>query len=261
MTKYQEKAKIVDLEEMGADVVRVRLRAERIAEAARPGQFVMVRFNEQLDPLLRRPFSLHSVDRRGRVDLLVKVVGRGTALLRTLQAGKDVLDLVGPLGNGFSWYAEGPVCLIGGGIGVAPLYYLASVLHEQQPERKIHILLGGRTGREVKVFANRFSWSGHEVAVATDDGSLGYHGLVPDLLADLLAGVCQVYGCGPYGMLRSVALACRQAGVPCQVSMETHMACGLGACLGCTIVAADGRYLHVCKDGPVFDAEKVAWKP
>ncbi len=255
MPLSQQQNSILVNEQLTADIFRLTVHAPEIAAAALPGQFVMVRAADSLDPLLRRPFSIHSRGADGSLSLLFKVVGKGTALLAKTKPG-DALDLLGPLGKGFALpAAEKPVCLIGGGMGIAPLYFLAQELRGPK-----YALLGARNRDELAPLAKLFAEIGCAVQLATDDGSLGHHGFIPDLLDAVLPDVCQVCTCGPKAMMRGVAGKCRAAGVPCQVSLETHMACGMGACLGCVLPGADGRQAHVCTDGPVFNAEELAWQ-
>uniref|UniRef100_UPI0040576556 dihydroorotate dehydrogenase electron transfer subunit n=1 Tax=Candidatus Electronema sp. TaxID=2698783 RepID=UPI0040576556 len=255
MPPFQQHSRILANEPLTADVFRLTVHAPEIAAAAAPGQFVMVQVSGSLDPLLRRPFSIHSRGADGSISLLFKVVGRGTALLAKARPG-DTLDLLGPFGRGFDLSAaEKPVCLIGGGMGIAPLLFFAQEL----PGRK-YALLGARNREELAPLAKFFADIGCAVQLATDDGSLGHHGFVPDLLDEVLPDVSRVCTCGPKPMMRSVASISRQAGKPCQVSVETHMACGMGACLGCVMPGADGRQVHVCTDGPVFNAEELAWQ-
>jgi len=255
MPPSQQQSRILANEQLTADVFRLTVHAPEITAAAAPGQFVMVRAAESLDPLLRRPFSIHSRGADGSLSLLFKVVGRGTALLAKAKPG-DVLDLLGPFGKGFDMSAaDKPVCLIGGGMGIAPLLFLAQKL----PGRK-YALLGARCHDELAQLAKEFAELGCAVQLATDDGSLGHHGFIPDLLDEILPQISRVCACGPSPMMRCVARKCRAAGTPCQVSLETHMACGMGACLGCVLPGADGRQAHVCTDGPVFNAEELAWQ-
>jgi dihydroorotate dehydrogenase electron transfer subunit len=259
MPEFQEKSPVRIIEQLTPEVYRLSLHAPRIAEHAQPGQFVMVRAGSTLDPLLRRPFSIHKTTGDGLVTILFKVIGKGTGLLAAASEGM-VLDIIGPLGRGFDMTGAGPYCMIGGGMGIAPLYFLASRLMRagRQPHNP-PILLGAQTQAELMLLAEEFTDLGYSVLTATDDGSLGHHGFVTELLDDILSEVRQVYVCGPMPMMRTVALKCRAAGAACQVSLETHMACGLGACLGCTFPASSGGYLHVCRDGPVCSAEEVAW--
>lgn len=260
MTEYQEKSLVRSSEQLSKAVFRLRLYSPQIAGKAHPGQFVMVRTSSGFDPLLRRPFSIHQVTGEGEVHLLYKVIGQGTRLLSALNADDEV-DLIGPLGKGFDLQGEGPACLIGGGMGIAPLYFLAKRLHQiVRPSGKDVVLLGARNGDELTPLARDFTALGFKTELATDDGSLGHHGFVTELLPHFLGSVGRVYVCGPDGMMGMVAGQCSKAEVRCQASLETHMACGLGACLGCTVHGADGNYRHVCKHGPVFDAQEVLWK-
>ena len=250
-----ELSRIFANDRLTADVFRLTVHAPESAAAAAPGQFVMVQVSSSLDPLLRRPFSIHSRGADGSISLLFKVVGRGTELLAKARPG-DTLDLLGPFGMGFDLSAaEKPVCLIGGGMGIAPLLFLAQEL----PGRK-HALLGARNRDELAPLAKFFADIGCAVQLATDDGSLGHHGFIPDLLDEVLPDVSQVCTCGPSPMMRGVARKCRAAGVSCQVSLETHMACGMGVCLGCAVPGRNGSYVHVCKEGPVFNSEELPWE-
>ena len=171
----------------------------------------------------------------------------------------DQLDVVGPLGSGFALPDDRPVCLVGGGMGIAPLLFLAEHLHASGRETKRdHVLLGARNKDELSPLADEFSALGYAVQLATDDGSIGHKGFIPDLLDFLLPTVGQVYTCGPHLMMKNVVQQCQQAEVNCQVSLETHMACGMGACLGCAVDGKKGL-VHVCKHGPVFKADQLEW--
>ena len=262
MPEFQEKAVIVRRETITPAILRLSLRSAQISAHARPGQFVMLRVGSGLDPLLRRPFSIHQVSGDGTLQILFKTVGRGTEILARCRAG-DTIDCIGPLGQGFSLPGDQPgahFCLVGGGMGMAPLYFLASRLQQTGMASEEHVvLLGGRTRNEVALFEEEFFTLGYQVHVATDDGSMGYHGLVPDLVPRFLRDQTLVYSCGPLPMMKAVAALTDAAGCPCQVSLETHMACGLGACLGCALPGSGTRYVHVCKDGPVFQAGEVVW--
>ncbi|MDR2549488.1 MAG: dihydroorotate dehydrogenase electron transfer subunit [Desulfobulbus sp.] len=257
MPEYQENSIIDTIDRLAENFYRLSLRAPLIASAARPGQFVMVSCAPFLDPLLRRPFSIHRCNGSDTLQLLIRVVGRGTELLARCRPGQS-LSLIGPLGRGFNPPPPASsVCLVGGGIGIAPLLFWAERL---KTPRRCTVLLGSRTGKELTQLAAEFSQLGCRVETATDDGSLGHRGLVTDLLAAHLPTAAKTYACGPMPMMAAVAQTCRDAKVACEVSLEAHMACGLGACLGCTVHGDGGRYLHVCKNGPVVNAEEVAWQ-
>ncbi len=259
MAEYQENSIVESNERLAEGLYRLTLQAPRIAAAAHPGQFIMTACGHSLDPLLRRPLSLHQVTASGTIRLLFKVIGRGTQLLSELQRGQSV-SLIGPLGRGFHLPPAGPICLVGGGIGIAPLLFLANTwLQQPRPVDSCVVLLGARTGEEIRLLATEFEELGCQVHTATDDGSLGHHGLVSDLLPPLLAPLKKVHTCGPTPMMAAIAGLCREAEIPCETSLEAHMACGLGACLGCAIPGIHGHYQHVCKHGPVFNAEEVVW--
>jgi dihydroorotate dehydrogenase electron transfer subunit len=260
MTTFQEQAEIIRREQLAPDLYRFTVQAPDIAGAARPGQFVMIRVGQGYDPLLRRPFSVHQVTADGRLQILFKVIGKGTRLLAGMTSGQS-LDLVGPLGQGFILRPQLPVCLIGGGVGIAPLLFWAKELLLTMAPREIVVLLGARTGEEIGVLAGDFGRMGLAVRIATDDGSRGHHGLVTDLMRDLPDDSRTVYACGPHPMMRTAVQLCTTRGWDCQVSLETMMACGVAACLGCAVPNANGSgYVHVCKDGPVFAGDEVAWR-
>jgi len=232
---------------------------------AQPGQFVMVHLTGQIDPLLGRPFSIHRLIRPSQrtegIELLYKVVGEGTRRLSGLVPG-DELDVLGPLGQGFRLKAAWRhVYMVAGGIGVAPMVFLAETLkHLHGDDRQQQLFLGGRSKADL-LCVDAFQTLGVKVRISTDDGSAGDHGLVIQTLQTYLQGgrPDAILACGPMPMLRSVAGIAAEQGIHCQVSLETIMACGMGACLGCAFEsqAGDNRYLHVCMDGPVFDAARV----
>lgn len=214
-----------------------------------PGQFVEVQVPGVREVMLRRPISIHDVDEeRGTLTLLIQIVGNGTRRLSELQVG-DTLNLVYPLGHGFTTDipAQSKVLMVGGGAGIAPLLHLSKVLKAKGIE--CTILLGGRTAELIPV-RNEFSPYGN-VLIATDDGSLGHKGLVISHPAfsnpyDI------IYTCGPTPMMKAVARSAAERGIRCEVSLENMMACGVGACL-CCVTDTDEGHKCVCKEGPVFD--------
>lgn len=244
------------------DIVELSFVSPEISCTASPGQFVMVRAGNEQTPLLRRPFSVHFADGRRIIRLLIKIIGPVTRRLAALSPG-DTINIIGPLGHGFPLPEKTPVYLAGGGIGVAPLLFLATRLIESVPPSQIKILLGARNGEEAQCLAATFIKFGFQPQLATDDGSAGHHGVVGDLLSGLTPKnkPAAVYTCGPHPMLAAIAALCRDNSWPCYVSMETMMACGVAACLGCAVPAAgpDTAYLHACKEGPVFNAEELQW--
>ncbi len=234
--------------------------------AALPGQFVMVKLDNGYAPLLRRPFSIHRLidfgDGVTGIELLYKMVGPTTVQMGGLRPG-DTLSLLGPLGRGFT-VPPGParVALVGGGIGIAPLVFLASwlIAGGLAPD-SIKAFLGGRSDADL-LCADDFSEMALQVSTTTDDGSAGKKGLVTGPLESALAAgdTQMVYACGPVGMLKRVAALAEKYKVACQVSIETIMACGMGACMGCAVKSKDPREdkcRHACLDGPVFDAGQI----
>ena len=257
MSQFQEKVELLRSEQLTSDIFRLTLSSPAIAGAAAPGQFVMVRTTEARDPLLRRPFSISQASSDGSFQILFKVLGRGTNLLAHCREGES-LSVLGPLGSGFRLDTESPAVLIGGGMGIAPLLFLAKRLLRKGKTGAPQVMLGARNGAELQPLVDDFQTLGLRAQCATDDGSLGYHGLVPDCLRKMRPSPdTVVYCCGPRPMMAAVAAICKEQGLACQVSLETAMACGMGACLGCTVPMADGSYGHACNEGPVFPAHKV----
>ncbi len=255
-----EKFPVVELNWLNETYFKVRLLAPQIAETAVPGQFVHVRVTGTFDPLLRRPFSIarrHLED--GWIDLIVKVVGKGTQLLSEVRPG-ILLDVLGPLGKGFSLDTSGSAILVGGGIGVAPLLFLADEL--QTLNTDFLFFQGFRNQNELCCVDELKGLSG-EFILVTDDGSAGRKGLVTEHLAKALErrslrGNATIFACGPEIMLREVARIADQFDADWQFSFEMRMACGMGACMGCAIPTFDGEhYRLVCKDGPVFKKHEV----
>jgi dihydroorotate dehydrogenase electron transfer subunit len=246
---------------LGNGVYRIRLACRRSYAQAVPGQFVMVHSKEQFDPLLPRPFSIHQlVKTRGSVtalELLYKVVGKGTQLLSQRQPG-EIFNMTGPLGSGFEVPPKASnIKIVAGGIGVAPMVFLAQMLCKTKRHlSSVEVFIGGRTKADVLCLSD-FSAIGLPVHVTTDDGSSGDQCLVTDPLDVAVAKKRPdiIFACGPMEMLTCVAGIAEKYHICCQVSIETMMACGMGACLGCAIASrkTPDRYLHACKDGPVFD--------
>ena len=197
----------------------------------------------------------------GGIEVLYEVVGKGTELLSRKRPG-DTVDVIGPLGNGFSVQrtarsAQRTAVLVAGGIGVAPLVALA----EELKKKKIRtmVIIGAKTKSHI-LCEDEFKSLGCEVKITTEDGSKGTRGLATDLLRNTQYAIPNtLYACGPAAMLKSVAKIAEAKRVPCQVSVEERMACGVGACLGCPVKVKIGGYKMVCKDGPVFDAKEIAW--
>ncbi len=240
---------------------RVVIELEGGFPAPAPGQFVNLRLGEVTDPLLRRPFSVYSFKdgTPARVGILYTPVGRWTRRLAASTKGTRI-DVLGPLGRGFQIGDERLSILVAGGRGVAPLIFLAEALAAQG---KDFISLVGARGE------GDLYWEGTpekgKIWLATEDGSAGTRGLVTDLLGQAIGQAGEptaIYCCGPVRMLRKVGEICAERRVPCQASVETIFACGVGVCRGCTVPpsAANARYLMACSDGPVLRAETVNWE-
>lgn len=253
---------------------RMRMTAPHEFATAAPGQFVMVRISGAIDPLLRRPFGVFDVGtytpaQSGAAsqpffEMLYRVVGKGTSMLSTLHE-TDLLDILGPLGKGFNLGStDEEKLIVGGGVGLAPLYLLAKELVKTS---QVRLFAGGRTRDDV-LCITEFERLGVECYTATEDGSLGECGLVTEALVrrlDALHGKATIYACGPHGMLNAVANIAAARNIPCQVSLEGYMACGVGACLGCVAPGHNHStetpdFRCVCTEGPVFEAGELKWR-
>lgn len=296
MKYHIPQAPVLEHEKIRENIYALTIACQEIANEARPGQFVHLRCGSGFDPLLRRPLSINNIQQQeGSVTFWYQVVGKGTALLSKVKKG-ELLDVIGPLGHGFETALSGKkLGVIGGGMGIAPLIFLG---RELAKHNQVEGFFGGRT-RELLpplTFIKDFPF-----ALATDDGSAGKKGLVTELLAEWLQNTQPdlLYACGPRPMLAEVVRLARRNKIALQVSLESVMACGVGACLGCTckgtgnavheepnvhtkqnsctgqnedaypsstlagqnnvIQEHEDNWLKVCKDGPVFWAEEVEW--
>ncbi len=260
---YQTEAEIITNVEVAPSYYKMTLNAPKIARQTKPGQFLHLRVHHTTAPLLRRPFSISSIKRPEKIEILYKVVGQGTNLL-TRYVPSESINIIGPLGNGFDLTKESnKTILIGGGIGIAPMVGVAEYLYEKG--RKFSLLMGVKTEKDIlcqDLFRKAF---GIEPLVATENGSYGYKGLVTELLHSIQGD--HIIACGPWGMLKEVAKIAMKNMISCQVSLESHMGCGVGACLGCVIKIRQPNsqdttqylYKRVCVEGPVFDATEVIW--
>jgi dihydroorotate dehydrogenase electron transfer subunit len=223
--------------------------------SALPGQFTMVRGAEWGDaPLLPRPMSYLTAG--NTPSILIKVIGEGTLRMGRAEPGEP-FTLLGPLGQ--PWRTPSPgrrVVLVAGGVGVAPLLFLARALATAGEPKPI-ALYGGRTARDLPLDDELSELS--ELYPTTEDGSRGTRGRVTDVLGELLGPDREVFTCGPDRMMAKVAELCAARDVPCEASLETPMACGYGVCLGCPVPTGDGAYLYACTQGPCVDARRVDW--
>lgn len=259
---FQHQATVLWNKKISSGCCKIGLTCSEYYSAAKPGQFIMLRLARQSDPLLRRPFSIHKlIASNGQaegLELLYKVVGKGTAIMARLKPG-DRVDILGPLGTGFIIPRQARrIHVVAGGIGVAPMVFLASELYRNNFDfSNCRVFIGGRTKEELWC-RNDFVQFGLKVNTTTDDGSAGNQCLVTHPLAQAVDHNAPdlIVACGPMAMLACVIGIAQKHRVSCQVSIEAMMACGMGACLGCAVEgrADQGRYLHACLDGPVFDA-------
>ena len=235
--------------------VLLRLRSEQPLPDIAPGQFVQVRIDGSPSTYLRRPISIHDVDfQQNEITLLVQQVGEGTRHLAAVNVG-DLINIVFPLGNGFTLPEKGEnVLLVGGGIGIAPLYYFAKVLNEKGI--RLALLLGGKSKSDL-IRLTDYQQLG-EAFVTTEDGSLGEKGFVTMHSVWQKQSFDKIYVCGPKPMMKAVAKMAVEKDVWCEVSLENLMACGLGACLCCVEDTVDG-HVCVCKEGPVFNTRRLKW--
>jgi len=244
---------------------------------ARPGQFVMLGPGAEStvarrDPLLPRPMAVYrdlaSRDAAGpggggggRVEVLYRVVGRGTALMAEAVAGQT-LSIVGPLGRGFPiGVGDGPALLVGGGTGIASLYALAA--GRGRAGRPVRVALGARSQADLLGRRDFEALNGVELVCTTEDGSFGRRGLVTEVLREGLerfGGAADVFACGPTPMMRAAAELAQSHGAACWVSLENPMACGFGVCLGCAAPRREGGFSLVCRAGPVFAAGEIDWE-
>jgi len=266
---YNIKAKILTKEEVAPNIYLMRLKAPEIIQDALPGQFIHIKCSKDNYPLLRRPLSIHQIDKeKGEIFILFQIMGEGTKLLADRTIGDD-LDIMGPIGNGFNIYPESKkIVIVGGGMGVAPLLALCEESIRQGKEVRVLI---GALKKELVIGEENFKILGAKVDIATDDRSYKYKGLVTDLLEGIIKEgwlADQIFACGPKLMLRKINEIALKVNIDCQVSLEERMACGIGACLGCVckIKTKDKKedrvkyeYKRVCVDGPVFEGSEVVW--
>ena len=258
-----ETCNVLEHADIGAGYRYLALEAPAIVAEARPGQFVHLKVPALESSALRRPFSIFNADAAsGKLELLYKTVGRGTAALNAVKPG-DAVSVLGPLGHGFPTTCEGTPLLVGGGFGVAPLYFLARKLMEGAGTSAPKLFVGGRTKADLLAL-DRFGELGVEVHPATNDGSVGVKGLVTDPLDDELIALktagrsFELFACGPDPMLKAVAQRATGAQAPGWISMDRHMICGVGACYACIQKTVRGNS-RCCIEGPVFRAEDLVW--
>lgn len=276
---WQGTVRIASNRRTAADTFCLRLVCPEIARRFVPGQFVMIRLAGTNDPLLARPLAIYDVAREAGgdpigIDIVYLTVGKMTRRLAALPAD-SVVEVWGPLGNGFDAEPAEHLVMVAGGIGQTPFVALARERTGRQGygdpprtverARKVSLCYGTRS-KEYLAGLDDFTAAGVDVHLSTDDGSAGHRGLVVDLIQPVIraAGMAaRVICCGPEKMMAATAATCRRLGIACQVSLETPMACGLGICFSCVAKVRDGDggwdWRRTCVEGPVFDAESVVF--
>ena len=251
-------AELISKEEIAKGIFKFSVKAPEIASSAKPGQFLEIKVTDNQEPFLRRPISIYNLD-GDVVEFIFQVKGRGTEILASRKVGEK-LDIMGPLGNGpFKVGDFSSVAIIGGGIGIYPLYELTKELKNRT---NINVYLGFRN-KELVTCEKEFEAIGlGKLCITTDDGSYKEKGFAIDFMKKDIEEhkVDMIYACGPLPMLRAVREYAIQNDIPCQISLEERMGCGIGACLGCAVKVIAGKepiYGHVCKAGPVFNAKDV----
>jgi len=244
---------IDEIIELEYDIHLFKIKSPDIASKINPGEFLNIRISELAVPLLRRPFSVCDVE-GDSFFIMFNTMGTGTRMLSLKKAG-EFIDIIGPLGNGFTWEGDyDRAIIVGGGLGAAPFPFLTRKIKDK---KEIVSFIGGRTKHDVITYGLK------NISIATEDGSLGFRGNVVELLKENLDkqdGVrSKIFACGPTPMLKSLKILAEQKNIECEISTECAMACGFGICQGCPIESAfeKDKYLLVCKDGPVFNSKEV----
>jgi dihydroorotate dehydrogenase electron transfer subunit len=260
---HKEQKTLIVRKKIWGEYCLLGLQTKKIAQEAQPGQFIMVRTNQGLHPLLRRPISIHSAQ-NGTLEIFFQQTGTGTKLLSQKQEG-EYLDIIGPLGKGFRLIRspEGEhAALIGGGRGIAPLYFLARKLRELGVS--VRLYYGGKTIEDIPL-RQKFKEENFDILLSTDDGSFGSKGFVTDLFLSSLQEFSPslIFACGPEAMMAKIARIARKKDIHAEFSLEAFMGCGFGACWGCVRKIRTGEkedWVKICEEGPVFAAERIIWQ-
>ena len=255
-------AELIKKEKLLEGLYKFSVDAKEIVELANPGNFIEIRINENSDPFLRRPISIYNLDKKnGVLEFIFQVKGKGTELLAKKKEG-DKIDIIGPLGNGtFKFEEYKNIAVIGGGIGIFPLYELSK--QAKNAGKKVYTYLGFRN-KDLVTLEKEFENVSTILTITTDDGSYKNSGFAINYLKNDLEknNIDCIYACGPLPMLKAVKKLAEEKEIPCQISLEEKMGCGMGVCLGCAVRTATStddnpQYLHVCKAGPVFNSKMV----
>lgn len=249
---FLEDCKVLENCKIGENYYLIKVKSEKASQHSKAGQFFMLKLKNEIR-ILRRPISLHYVDKDEKIlEFYYEVKGGGTKEFATLEAG-EILNIQGPLGAGFTTDVKDKKCVIvGGGMGIAPTKLLIDELKKQN---EVIFIAGGREKEALNILEN-LNLEGIKTYITTDDGSLGEKGNVISVLSRVLSDekIDMVQTCGPHKMMEAVAEVALKENVFCEVSLEERMACGVKACIGCSIKTLDGMK-KVCHDGPVFDSK------
>lgn len=253
---------LIKKEQLKEDIFKFSVKAPNIVKNAKPGNFIEIRVSDQTEPFLRRPISIYNLDQEnGILEFIFQVKGKGTEILAQKEVGAQI-DIIGPLGYGtFKYEDYENIAIIGGGIGVFPLYELAKCA--KKSNKNVNTYLGFRS-KDFVVLEKEFNNVSNKIVLTTDDGSYSEKGFAINYLEkDIDEGkIDSIYACGPLPMLKAVQKLAIEKNIPCQISLEERMGCGLGVCLGCAVKTSKSskenpEYWHVCKAGPVFKAKDV----
>ena len=246
---FLEDVKIIENINIANNYYLMKVEGIEIPKHSKPGQFFMLETKDK-SMVLRRPISLHNVE-GNNLEFYYEALGKGTKEFTTLKAG-ETMNIQGPLGNGFDIDVEDKnIVVIGGGMGMAPIKYLVKNLVNNN---NVTFIGGGRNEGAIKI-TDRFNFENLDKKIVTDDGSFGIKGNTVDVLKEILKEkkVDIIYTCGPHGMMEAIGKVAQENNVRCQVSLEERMACGIKACVGCSILTKKGMQ-RVCHDGPVFES-------
>lgn len=255
-----EKVELVEKQQLKSDIYKYSIKSEKMANEAKPGQFLEIRVTDTIEPFLRRPISIYNIKKEeGIVEFIFQVKGEGTKLLTKKEVG-DLIDIIGPLGQGnFEFEKYQNIAIIGGGIGIFPLHELAK--EAKEAGKNVNMYTGFRN-KEFVLLEDEFNSVSSKFTLSTDDGSYGENGFAINFLKEDIQKnpVDCIFACGPLPMLKSVQALAKEKNIPCQISLEERMGCGIGACIGCVVkykTEQEDTFKRVCKEGPVFSANTV----
>ncbi len=255
-----EKVELIEKKQLKDDIYQYSIKSDKMANEAKPGQFLEIKVTDNVEPFLRRPISIFNVKKEeGILEFIFQVKGKGTEILSTKRVGEQI-DIIGPLGKGnYEFDKYNNIAIIGGGIGVFPLYELAK--EAKANNKNVNTYMGFRS-KEFILLEEEYKKVSDKFVIATDDGSYGEKGFAINFLKEDIKQnpVDCIYACGPLVMLKSVQALAKEENIPCQISLEEKMGCGIGACLGCAVkykTETEDTFKRVCKEGPVFYSNTV----